>query len=97
MAAHDLGDLREFARAHHVHCEVEPEEVAEGGHAALAGVRLRLLAARDQSAVERDEDEVALTLRVRCEAPDHRRPGAGQDRCIAPVRERLAALGVGRD
>jgi hypothetical protein len=50
-----------------------------------------------QSPDDRDADEVALTLRVRCEAPEHRRPGAGEDRCLAGVRERLAALGVARD
>jgi hypothetical protein len=40
-------------------------------------------------------DEVELTLRVRCDAPEHR-AGGGEDRCIGEIRERLAAVGVPR-
>ena len=134
--------LHDFVRAHHVHYEVEPEEVADGRRRELVGVRLRLLAVHAtekvaapgdppatellgelqafadrvaaeaglagraeaipaarklyQSEEERDADEVALTLRVHCEAPEHRQPGAGEDRCLATLRDRLAELGVQR-
>jgi hypothetical protein len=37
-------------------------------------------------------DEVALALRVRCNAPEHRQ--AGDDRCIVRLRDRLQELGV---
>jgi hypothetical protein len=49
-----------------------------------------------ESAEDRDEDEVALTVRVHCEAPEHRRPGAGEELCLSDVRHRLEALGVPR-
>ncbi len=50
-----------------------------------------------QAADDRNADEVALTIRVRCEAPEHRKPGAGgEDRCLAAVRDRLAEVGVAR-
>ncbi len=42
-----------------------------------------------------DADEVAITLRVRCEAPEHRRAGGG-DPCLGGLRDRLAAAGVPR-
>ena len=38
----------------------------------------------------------ALTVHVRCEVPEHRRPGAGEDLCLRDVRKRLEALGVPR-
>ncbi len=50
-----------------------------------------------QSADDRDADEVALTLRIRCDRPEHRAPGAGEDRCLAAVRARLAEVGVTAD
>ncbi len=50
-----------------------------------------------QSAEERNADEVAVTVRVRCEVPEHRKPGSGaEDRCIGAVRDRLAKAGVER-
>ncbi len=142
MDASDRTALHDFVRQHHVHYEVEPEEVSEGPHRELVGVRLRLLATHErarldapgcptcvdllrelssfadrvvgeagladraetipatrklyQSAVDRNADEVALTIRVRCDQPEHRRPGAGEDRCLAAVRDRLAEVGVAR-
>jgi hypothetical protein len=47
-----------------------------------------------QSSDDKDADEVALTLRVHCDAPDQRQPGAGEERCWGALRERLAELGV---
>ncbi len=142
MAQPDLHGLRDFARAHHVHYEVEPEEVTDRSHRELVGVRLRLLATHErarldapgcpacvdllrelssfadrvvgeagvaeraetipatrklyQSSEDRNADEVALTIRVRCEAPEQRQPGAGQDRCLAAVTDRLAEVGATR-
>jgi hypothetical protein len=49
-----------------------------------------------QSPEEPDADEVALTVRVRCTSPEHRRPGADEDRCLGELRERLHAAGVSR-
>ncbi|HEX9052246.1 MAG TPA: hypothetical protein VF841_17085 [Anaeromyxobacter sp.] len=49
-----------------------------------------------QASGDRNADEVALTIRVRCDAPEHRRAGAGEDRCVAAVRDRLAEVGVAR-
>jgi hypothetical protein len=142
MDATDPAALRDFVRAHHVHYEEEPEEVAERRRREVVGVRLRLLATHERKSLgapgcpacvellgelraladrvvadagvadraetipatrklyesdeDRSADEVALTVRVRCDAPEHRRPGAGGDRCVAAVRDRLAALGVAR-
>ncbi len=142
MEGRERAALRDFVRAHHVHYEVEPEEVSDGRARELVGVRLRLLAMHDrapleapggpacvellrelaafadrvvgeagiaeraetipatrklyQSSEDRNADEVALTIRVRCDAPEHRRPGAGEDRCLAAVRDRLAEAGVAR-
>jgi hypothetical protein len=142
MEASDRTELHAFVRQHHVHYEVEPEEVADGPRRELVGVRLRLLAthARErldapgcpacvdllrelgsfaervvgeagvadraetipatrklyQSSEDRNADEVALTIRVRCDAPEHRQPGAGQDRCLAAVTDRLSAVGATR-
>ncbi len=142
MEASERTRLHEFVREHHVHYELEPEEVADGGHRELVGVRLRLLARHErawldapgcpacvdllrelgsfadrvvgeagiaeraetipatrklyQSSEDRSADEVALTIRVRCDAPEHRQPGAGQDRCLAAVTDRLAEVGATR-
>ncbi len=41
-------------------------------------------------------DEVAVTMRIRCGSPEHRRPGAGEDPCLADVRQQLDSLGVPR-
>lgn len=49
-----------------------------------------------ESAEDRTEDEVALTVHVRCQSPEHRQPGAGEDLCLRDVRERLDAVGVPR-
>ena len=142
MDPRERSALHEFVRQHHVHYEVEPEEVAAGRRRELVGLRLRLLATHTreklaapgcpacaellgalrefaervaddaglsdraesipaarklyQSDEERDADEVALTLRVHCDAPEHRQPGVGEERCLATLRERFAELGVQR-
>jgi hypothetical protein len=41
-----------------------------------------------------DADEVTVAVRVRCDAPEHRTGGTGEDRCLGEIRERLGALGV---
>jgi hypothetical protein len=41
-----------------------------------------------------DADEVTVAVRVRCDAPEHRSGGTGEDRCLGEIRERLGALGV---
>lgn len=142
MEPRDATQLHEFVRAHHVHYEVEAEDVEEGRERALVGFRVRLLATHPreklatpgcdactglleelrsfadrvvadagvgdraetipatrklyQSAEDRDVDEVALTVRVRCDAPEHQDPAAGEDRCLAGLRDRLAQVGVER-
>ncbi len=143
MDAQERSALVDFVRSHHVHYEVEREEVAEGQRRELVGLRLRLLATHErehlgapgcpscvellreltafadrvvgeaglaeraetipatrklyQASGDRNADEVALTIRVRCEAPEDRRPGAaGEERCLAAVRDRLADVGVAR-
>jgi hypothetical protein len=81
-----LGDLRAFA----------DRVVADAGvtdRAELVPATRKLY----QSAEERNADEVAVTLRVRCEVAEHRKPGAGgEERCVGAVRERLAEVGVQR-
>ena len=135
-------DLARFAREHHVHYEVAPEEVAEGDRREVVGFDVRLFATRGESKLpapacpscvellaelrsfaERlvasgdvagraeivpqtpalyestevpDADEVALTVRVHCAAPDHRGGESGEDRCLGEVRRRLEAAGVPR-
>jgi hypothetical protein len=133
--------LARFAREHHVHYEVQPEEVSAGGQPELVGVRVRLFATHAakakleapacpscaellgelrsfaeqllrsddsasrteivpalpklyQSTEVPDADEVALTVRVHCDSPDHRTHGEGEHRCLGELRERLNAVGV---
>ncbi len=81
-----LGELRAFAEA-----IVADAGVADRAEAIPATRKLY------QSAEERNADEVALTLRVRCDAPEDRQPGvAGEERCVRAVRDRLAKAGVQR-
>lgn len=142
METHGHGDLARFAREHHVHYEVEPEEVLEHDRRELVGFQVRLFAmhekvkleapacpscnellgelrsfaeevVRESDAASRteivpalpalyqstevpDADEVALTLRVHCDSPDHARPGGGEEPCLAALRQRLDAVGVPR-
>jgi hypothetical protein len=142
MVSGDREALGRFAREHHVHYELEPEEVT-GERRELVAVDVRLFAAHASSKLKTpacpecvdllrelrsfaeqvvrsgDEasrtevlpaaspalyqstedpgvDEVALTLRVRCDAPEHRRPEAGEERCLGEIRRRLDAVGVPR-
>jgi hypothetical protein len=138
----DRDALDQFAREHHVHYEVEPEEVVEGEQRGLVGFQVRLFATHPgeklaapsspssvellgelksfaerlvgstdaahrtelvpaspalyQSTDAPDVDEVALTVRVHCDAPDHRQAGEREHRCLAEIRQRLDALGVPR-
>jgi hypothetical protein len=131
---------REFARDHHVHYEVEPEEVTAGEAPGVVGFQVRLfathgesklpapscrrcaaLAAELRSFAERlvsaadvasrtelvegspalyqsqevaGADEVALTLRVRCDATA--RGGSSEERCLAELRRQLDEAGVPR-
>ena len=136
----DPESLKQFARAHHVHYEVEPETV-EGAPAEVVAFEVRLFATQGESRLDEpkgersvalldelrsfaeqlvpadeaagrtevlptilpalyrstevpEADEVALTVRARCEAPEHRT--GGEDRCLAELRHRLEALGVPR-
>lgn len=132
--------LQTFAREHHVHFEVEPEEVIEGERREVVGFDVRLFATHGESKLEapacprcvellkelrsfaervvgpgdtaeRAEiappaprvyqstevsgaDEVELTVRVQCHAPQHRAAGKGEDPCLGELRERLHAIGV---
>jgi hypothetical protein len=134
--------LREFAREHHVHYEVEREEAVQGERRELVGMEIKLFATRPagklatpssgrsvellgelktfaeqvvraddaahrteivpprpvlyQSDEGPDVDEVEVTVRVHCDAPEHRRQSGGEERCLGVVRERLEALGVPR-
>jgi hypothetical protein len=142
MELPDRDALGQFARQHHVHYEVDPEEAGEGDRRERVGLQVRLFATHDRSklgapgcpacvellgelrsfaerltrgssAADRtelvpaspalyqsteapDADEVALTMRVRCATPEHRRPGSGEDLCLGEIRDRLAQLGVPR-
>jgi hypothetical protein len=142
MQGQEHDALQRFAREHHVHYEVQPEEVAVGQAREVVGVEVRLFATHGESKLEapgcprctellgelrsfaerivgsseaasRTEivprapalyqstevpgaDEVALTLRVHCDSPDHRRPPAGEDRCLGELRQRLQEIGVPR-
>jgi hypothetical protein len=138
MAAPD----REFVREHHVHYEVEPEEVVAPGRREVTGYRVRLFATHGEERLgdpacprclelrhalqelarglvppdgdDRAEvvsgaapriyqsrevpgaDEVHVTLRVLCGSPEHLSAQAPAERCLAPITERLARLGVPR-
>ncbi len=143
MDAREDREMRQFARDHHVHYEVEPEEIHDrGGRRDVVAYRVKLFATHGESRLEapgcprcvelsrelrsfaerlvgsadaagRTEilpppaalyqsmevpgaDEVALTARVRCDAPDHRPGGAGEDPCLGELRERLRGIGVPR-
>lgn len=52
MDPHDPTSLHDFVREHHVHYEVEPEEVAEGRRRELVALRLRLLATHARERLE---------------------------------------------
>jgi hypothetical protein len=142
MEHYDREALGQFARQHHVHYEIDPEEVGDGEERERVGLQVRLFAMHErarlgapgcrecvellealrsfaerltrgtgaaprtellpappalyQSAEEPDRDEVALTVRVRCETPEHRRPGSGEDVCLGDLRQRLEEVGVPR-
>jgi hypothetical protein len=48
MQTPDRDALERFARDHHVHYEVEHEDVVEGGRRELVGVQVRLFAVHDR-------------------------------------------------
>jgi hypothetical protein len=48
----DRESLRQFAREHHVHYEVEPEEVIDAERREVIGWRLRLYAMHDEAKLE---------------------------------------------
>ncbi len=48
-----------------------------------------------ESEEDRQADEVAVTLRIHCDAPEDRRPG-DENATLATIRERLGELGVQR-
>jgi hypothetical protein len=139
---HGQDALARFAHEHHLHYEVEPEEVLDHERRELVGFQVRIFATHEKGKLEapacpsckellgelrsfaeqvvhssdaasrteivpaqpalyqstevQDADEVALTLRVHCDSPDHRRPAAGEDRCLTQLRESLEAIGVPR-
>jgi hypothetical protein len=80
-----LGELRSFA-----------ERLIRSGDAANRTEIVPELPALYVSPESPDEDEVALTVRVRCESPEHRRPEGGEELCLGEVRRRLEAVGVPR-
>jgi hypothetical protein len=138
MAALD----REFVREHHLHYEVEPEEVEAPGKHEVTGWRVRLFATHGEDKLEDpacprcvelrrdltafaealvptegedraevvsgtapriykstevpDADEVHVTLRVLCGSAEHRAANARDERCLRPIADRLAQLGVPR-
>jgi hypothetical protein len=81
-----LGELRAFAE----------QVVAPAGDPAHRAEIVPPRAVLYQSDEAPDMDEVELTVRVHCDAPEHRRADAGEDRCLGVIRERLEALGVPR-
>lgn len=80
-----LGELRAFAER-----LVGAEDAAH--RAEIVPPRPALYQSEDAP----DVDEVELTVRVHCAAPEHRRPDAGEDRCLGELRARLEALSVPR-
>ncbi len=77
-----LGDLRALARR-------VAEDAGLGDRVETIPATHKLYQSSDAS----HADEVALTLRVRCDAPEHR---TGEDACLAGLRKLLAELGVAR-
>jgi hypothetical protein len=71
------------------------EEVVRSGEDADRTEILLGAPALYQSTEVPDADEVAVTVRVRCGAPEHRK-AEGDDPCLGGIRERLAASGVPR-
>ncbi|BDG05207.1 hypothetical protein [Anaeromyxobacter oryzae] len=142
MEAQETEGLGRFAREHHVHYEVEPEEVVERDRREVVGFEVRLFATHGESKLEapacprcvellrelrsfaeqlvasgdaasRAEivprpsalyqstevpgaDEVAVAVRVRCDAAEHRREGVAEDPCLGGLRSRLDSLHVPR-
>jgi hypothetical protein len=80
-----LGELRSFA-----------EQLVRSAHAESRAEIVPTTAPPLYASTEVDDsEEAALTVRVRCGAPEHRAEG-GEDRCIGDIRQRLTALGVPR-
>jgi len=52
MEGPDRESLRRFAREHHVHYEVEPEEIVDAEHREVTGWRLRLFATHVEAKLE---------------------------------------------
>lgn len=59
----DAGALRRFAREHHVHHEVEPEEAASGGRREVTGFGVRLFATHGDSTLEAPQCPRCVALR----------------------------------
>jgi hypothetical protein len=133
---------RAFVREHHVHYEVEPEEIEAPGRHEVTGWRVRLFATHGEDRLEDptcarcvelrqelqefaqalvppdaadhaeivtgaapriykstevpDADEVHVTLRVLCGAPERGAAAGPEERWLRPIADRLAALGVPR-
>jgi hypothetical protein len=80
-----LGELRSFAER--LLCTGEAAHRAE-----IVGTAAPALY---QSTEDKDADEVAVTVRFRCETPEHGK-AQGEDVCIGEIRRRLDAVGVPR-
>jgi hypothetical protein len=80
-----VGELRSFA-----------ERLVVPGHAAAWTGTLAASPALYQSSEVLGADEVAITMRVHCDSPDHQQTEAGGRRCMDEIRERLGEAGIPR-
>jgi hypothetical protein len=78
-----LADLRSFAE----------RLVGPGDAASWTGIVPAPRALYESSEVP-GADEVALTMHVRCESPDHPQADWGGRRCMDEIRERLGEAGI---
>lgn len=80
-----LGELRSFA-----------ERLVVPGHAATWTGPPAATPALYQSSEVPGADEVTITMRVHCDAPDHQQSEGGGRRCMDEIRERLDEAGIPR-
>ena len=72
------------------------QQMVAGDEMAARAEVIRVPATLYESAEERGKDEVAVTVRVRCDSPNQPREGSADDACTRELCSRLADVGVRR-
>jgi hypothetical protein len=92
MERHDGEALRRFAREHHVHYEVEPDMVEDGGRHRVAGYEIRVFAGHEGAKLEAPGCERCVELTSVYQSIEER----DADEVRLTVRVRCNPAGDGR-